>query len=192
VNLVENSLALAREVDRVCVEEGCEVLLIGAMALAAHGYPRNTEDVDFAIAIDPRKLPALAHRLERLGLEATLAEADAQDPLGGVITLRRDGALPIQLVNFDNFPAGGFPKLVQDALSRASIVEGGIGKLPTVEDLILFKVYAGGPKSTLDILELLTRTQVDLNQLRERAHGYGMKRDLAQVLALAGRPKDSS
>jgi hypothetical protein len=187
VSLVDESLALAREVGNICAEEGCEVLLIGAIALAAHGYPRNTEDVDFAIAIDPRKLPALALRLEQLGLEATLAESDAQDPLGGVITLRRDGALPIQLVNFDNFPAGGFPKLVHDALSRAAIPEGGIGKLPTVEDLILFKLYAGGPKSTLDILELLTRTHADLEKLQELARGYGMKRELAQVLTLAGR-----
>jgi hypothetical protein len=40
-----------------------------------------------------------------------------------------------------------------------------------------------GPKSELDILELLTRCRVDMEELRRRAGGYGLGRQLSQVLA---------
>lgn len=186
MDVSEASLQLAAEVSADCERLGCEVLLIGALALAVHGYPRGTEDVDFAVAVSPRELARLAHELGRPGLEVTLHESDAQDPLGGVITVRRAGALPVQLVNFDNSPAGGFPRLVHDALGRATKPEGAIAKLVTAEDLVLFKLYAGGPKSALDILELLTRAPVDIGQLKELAADYGMSDELARVLALAG------
>lgn len=184
----EASLELAAEVSVECERLGCEVLLIGALALAAHGYPRGTEDVDFAIALPPRELANLARELAKPDLEVTLSESDADDPLGGVVTLRRAGALPVQLVNFDNSPAGGFPRLVHDALKRATKPEGGAAKLVTAEDLILFKLYAGGPKSTLDIIELLTRAPVDVGKLQQLAEDYGLSSELSRVLALAGLP----
>jgi hypothetical protein len=191
MTMSDGSIALALEVQSVCEQSGYELLLIGAMALAAHGYPRSTEDIDFALAIDPRELAKLKDSLESQGFTAELSESDADDPLGGVITITRAGAFPLQLVNFDNSPAGGFPRLVRDAIERSSSPEGGLGKLATAEDLILFKLYAGGPKSIADILELLTRTQVDLSKLRDFAAGYGMSRELERVLSmveLSGHP----
>lgn len=186
----EASLLLAEKVRAGCAEQGVDLLLIGAVALAAHGYPRQTEDIDFAIAVPPSALPVLAARLEQLGVQAEVSSPDPQDPLGGVITLTRAGLAPIQIVNFDNSPAGGFPQLVRDALARASFPEGSIAKLPATEDLILFKLYAGGPKSQLDILELLTRTRVDLPELQARAASYRMSEELHAVLRLAGVADD--
>lgn len=180
--LSEATLEAAIEVRAICEKQGCELLLIGAVALAAHGYPRTTEDIDFALSIEPRALLKLSQSLEDRGFEVELSSPDAEDPLGGVITIHCEGALPIQLVNFDNSPAGGFPRLVRDALNRATTLEGGVGKLATAEDLILFKLYAGGRKSTHDILELLTRTKVNLDELRKLAQSYGMARELERVL----------
>jgi hypothetical protein len=187
----EESLLLAESIRAICAEEGIELLLIGAVALAAHGYPRQTEDIDFAVALPPAELPALARALERSGAQADLVLPDARDPLGGVITLTREGLAPIQIVNFDNSPSGGFPRLVRDALVRATFSDGIVGKFPAVEDLVLFKLYAGGPKSQLDILELLTRAKVDLRVLRERAAGYRMSEPLNAVLQLAGVADES-
>jgi hypothetical protein len=109
---------------------------------------------------------------------------DGQDPLGGVVTVSAPGALPVQLVNFDNSPAGGFPALVRDAvLTAREEVEGLNVPVAGVIDLILFKLYAGGSKSELDLLELLVRNPVDLVELRRRAKGYGMTSELERTLA---------
>jgi hypothetical protein len=167
--------------------ETTELLLIGALAMAAHGYARQTTDLDLAVAVPVRDLPELVKRLQAAGLAADYSPPDAEDPLGGVITVTAEGCLPVQIVNFDNSPSGGFPALVRDALARSTArVEGLPGQLPTVEDLILFKVYAGGPKSKLDILELLVRTKVDLPILRERAQHYRLDGELEKVLSEAG------
>lgn len=180
----EATLATADRVLAFCQARGIDPLLIGAVALAAHGYPRYTEDLDLAVALPLPELRALAVKLDEEFGGVDLAAPDATDPLGGVITIRVAGALPIQLVNFDNSPSGGFPRLVHDALARAETREGILAKLPTVEDLIFFKLYAGGPKSTLDILELLTRTRVDLDDLHEKASQYRMTKELDAVLGL--------
>lgn len=174
-------------VDRVlahCRGRQVEPLLIGAVALAARGYPRYTEDVDLAVALPLSEFEVLAHSLRSEFSEVSLAHPDAQDPLGGVITIRETGALPIQIINFDNSPSGGFPRLVQDALVRAEIHDGTLAKIPLAEDLVFFKLYAGGPKSNLDILELMTRTRIDIERLRTRAAEYRMTRELEAVLRL--------
>jgi len=151
--------------------------------MAALGYSRNTGDIDFALAISPAEFGALHLQLQAAGFNATLSPSDGDDPLGGVITIERAGSLTVQLVNFDNAPTGGFPALVRDSLERAKgRMAGVLGIVPEVEDLILFKLYAGGPKSTLDILELLTRVRVNLDILRERARGYRLSPQLAAVL----------
>ncbi len=181
------TLELARQIECELELQGQPLLLIGALAMAAHGYPRSTEDIDFAVAISLRQLEVLWQELRSDGRRVSLSRADTDDPLGGVITIEAPNALPVQIVNFDNSPSGGFPALVIDALQRSSLSpEGLCGRLPTVEDLVLFKIYAGGPKSELDILELLTRCPVNLVQLRTLADGYLMRRDLDAVLGRVG------
>lgn len=175
---------LAREVAEILEREGLEPLLIGALALAVHHYPRQTEDLDLAIAVAPRELERLADVLRARGLEVELHLPDAADPLGGVLTCRRPGAFPVEIVNFDNAPAGGFPALVRDAAPRAELVGEELPlRVVSVVDLILFKLYAGGPKSRSDILELLVRNAVDWDALRARAESYRMGPSLEALLA---------
>lgn len=183
---------LAREVTEVLRAERLEPLLIGALALAVHNYPRQTEDLDLAIAIAPRDLQRLADALRVREMEVELNLPDAEDPLGGVLTCRRAGAFPVQVVNFDNAPAGGFPALVRDAAPRARLVGDELPlRVVSVIDLILFKLYAGGPKSRSDILELLVRNPVDLEELRARCERYRMRAPLEALLAqVTGRDDD--
>ena len=178
----EETLRLATKVSACLAKRQIRSLLIGALALASRGYPRFTEDVDLAIAVDPRSLPGLSGELAKLGLSVVLSEADGNDPLGGVLTICEEGALPVQVINFDNSPGGGFPALVKDALGRSERLAASQLLLPLSEDLILFKLYAGGPKSELDILELMTRAPVDLGQLMHLAEGYGMGVQLSALL----------
>lgn len=202
---MENAQALselAREAVRLLNEEGIRPLLIGALALAAHGYARHTTDIDLGVSMPPSEFALFAKRLaQEEGLYVDHEPAGPDDPLGGVINvylrapeesaaedadpweLPGDDPPRVQLVNFDNAPAGGFPLLISDALARSrarsNVVQ---AELPTLEDLILLKAYAGGPKSRNDVAELLTRTRPDVELLRARARSYNMSQDLEFVL----------
>jgi hypothetical protein len=179
-------LTLATELANELSSRGIQPLLIGAAALAVHGYPRFTENLDFGVAIPPGELRALAEALSSPNRHVDLSEPDANDPLGGVITITRAGCLPVQIVNFDNSPAAGFPALVRGAEQRAVSVADVPGKVVSPEDLVLFKLYAGRHKSHLDIVELFTRCPIDLSVLKDRAKGYGLTRDLEGLLRNVG------
>ncbi len=179
-------LSLATEVAAELQKQGIEPLLIGAAALAAHGFTRATLDLDFGIAIPPGRMRDLAHALEGPEREVTLGEPDGDDPLGRVITIVRSESTPVQVVNFDNSPAAGFPALIRGAEQRALAVADLPGKLVSVEDLVLFKLYAGGMKSEFDIVHLLTHRQVDLPALKALAKGYRLDQKLSTLLARVG------
>jgi hypothetical protein len=119
---LQRTLEVASEVLAALRDQGLDAVVIGAMALAVHGYPRATEDLDLAIATAPRNLHTLAEALRRRGCDVEVREPDAQDPLGGVVDIRASGADLVQVVNFDNPPASGFPRLVQDALRDAWVL----------------------------------------------------------------------
>ena len=113
-------------------------------------------------------------------------DPDAEDPPGGVVDVRAEGADLVQVVNFDNPPASGFPRLVHDALRGAvELLPGSALRVVDPYHLVVFKLYAGGAKSKLDILELLERNPgLDRGRLSALCEGYGMGHELERVLAL--------
>lgn len=181
------TLRLADDVARTLVAWGTDVVVIGAIALAFHRYMRATVDVDLAIAVPPTALPPLAERLRAAGFDVALREPDADDPLGGVLDVRRGAAGLVQVVNFDNSPANGFPRLVREASVHATPIEQTALRVVDLPSLVAFKLYAGGPKSALDVLSLLERNDVDLGDLQARCDSLGLGRELESVLALRGR-----
>jgi hypothetical protein len=186
---VERTLKLAEDVVGVVRAHQLDAVVIGAMALAVHGYPRDTSDLDLAISADPKLLHTLAQSLRLLGHEVEVRDPDPQDPLGGVLDVRAAGADLVQVVNFLNPPAGGFPRLVADALIDASpLVPGSTLRVVSPYHLVAFKLYAGGAKSKLDILELLDRNpQIDRARLQALCDEYRLRPELDEVLALEDR-----
>jgi hypothetical protein len=183
---LQRTLEVASEVLTALRAQGLDAVVIGAMALAVHGYPRDTEDFDLAIATAPRNLHTLAETLRRRGFDAEVREPDAEDPLGGVVDVRAAGADLVQVINFDNPPASGFPRLVRGALQHAvELLPGSDLRVVDPYHLVAFKLYAGGPKSKLDILELLERNpDLDRARLEALCAGYGLSRQLGRVLEL--------
>jgi len=179
------TLELASKVTGALATQGVETVVIGALAMAAHRYARATEDLDLAVAVEPSQMRVLAQVLRGTGLEVELREPDPQDPLGGVMDIHAPGADRVHVVNFDNSPAGGFPRLVRDALASSMPLEPGSNlRITGLFPLIGFKLYAGGEGSRSDLQHLLKRNEpVDLPALRTWCAERRLSRQLEDVLA---------
>lgn len=123
--------------------------LIGAGAMAVHGVGRSTQDTDLLVT-DRGCLAATAWESLPPGARADIAAGDADDPLAGVVRLRAPGENPLDVV------VGRHPWQAA-VLGRAERVEIEGVAVPVARpaDLILLKLYAGGPQDAWDVQQLL-------------------------------------
>jgi hypothetical protein len=182
----DQTLELAVRVALILEGLGVPSALIGAAALAAHGYPRATEDIDLAVATDPFSVlrEAQSRIASALSVEATLVTPDADDPLGGVLSVNGDGCDPVQVVNFHN-PLSSSRNPGAEAVRTAvpGIVAGTTLRVVDLPHLVALKLYAGGYKSRLDVLALLERNPgLDLTETQQVCARFGLDEDLQAVL----------
>lgn len=192
------SLALAEQVAETARRLGIDSALIGAAALAVHRYTRGTEDIDLAVAVDPhRELVALQQALATCGLQIRLRLPDDEDPLGGVLTVwatvDEDGqpADVVEVVNFHN-PERIVSTPARTAIARAPFLPYSSLRCVTIEDLVAFKLYAGGLMDHADIVELLSRNpESDFDAIRSVAAPFDSAGQLESLLdqAAAVRPR---
>jgi hypothetical protein len=177
---IPDLLAEAEHVAEIAAQHEVQLIVIGALALAAYQYVRATEDVDMAGVVSLAKLRVLASVLKEAGYEVDLREPEALDPLGGVLDVRTRSGL-VQIISF----AERFPAVIQDAMREAHLVVRENSSLPIVPlpHLVVLKLYAGGLKSKADVAELLTRNpDADLQKIeslctRYRIRGFSDIRD---------------
>jgi hypothetical protein len=198
MNELEKTLDVAEIVSTLLREEHIESAVIGAMALAARGYLRSTEDFDLATCADPfRQLTVVAKRLVSMGYEVELREPDADDSLGGVIDITGPEFLKVQVVNFLNPFNRRAARLAEEAIHSAEAVPSLRARVVTVPYLVAFKLYAGGRRNEGDVIELLERNpQVTLDEVRKvcAQHGLGqglepLLRELSRTLACPFRSR---
>jgi len=184
----EGLLRAAEDVVAILQRHRVDAVVIGAVALAAYQYVRQTEDVDLGVNADLSTLRALAESLRESGYTVELREPDRADPLGGVIDVTGDFGL-LQIVNF----GGRFPAVIEDALRLATLVvrKGSPLKLVPIPQLIALKLYAGGYKSKADIVELLVRNpDYDLDEIRSVCRQYrlaGIEELISEVRVASDR-----
>lgn len=128
--------------------------MIGAAAMAVHGVPRSTRDVDLltlsAECLSDTFWAALA------GAEAHVRRGDAEDPLAGVVRLHAAGEQPVDVVvGKSAWQAAIF------ARARQTEIEGVRVPVASAADLILLKLYAGGPQDAWDVEQLLAASDRD-------------------------------
>lgn len=130
---------------RALCAEKVKYLLVGAYAMAAHGYPRSTLDIDFWIMQSPENASAVLRALQRFG--APLRDLTAED-------LQRDGTV---------FQIGVAPRRI-DIITEASglafeevfqrsqpiTIEGIEVRIPSIEDLIRNKRATGRTRDLAD------------------------------------------
>ena len=142
-------MSLLARVSVLLSERGIAYAVIGAAALAVHGVSRATADLDL-LALDPLCLdPSLWRTLREEGVAVDLRHGDADDPLAGVARLVHEGAV-LDLIL-------GRSAWQRSVLERAQPRRIGEVEVPvaTASDLVLLKLYAGGPQDGWDIHQLL-------------------------------------
>jgi hypothetical protein len=184
---VDNSKTIfdaAEDVLEILGSQRIEAVVIGAVALAAYSYVRQTQDLDLGVNASTSQLRSLVVLFESKGYCVELREPDGDDPLGGVIDVRGPFGL-VQIVSF----ADRFPAVIDEAVkaSTLSVRPGSSLKLVPLPHLIALKLYAGGHKSKSDIVEVLSRNpDLDLDAVRKLCRKYRL-RGFDKLLAEAGR-----
>lgn len=79
------NLHVAERIAAILGESKLPVVVIGAIALAAHRYPRFTEDIDLGILASQSAMQSVTNSLRTEGFDVEFHKPDAEDPLGGVI-----------------------------------------------------------------------------------------------------------
>lgn len=141
-------LRLLDRVAEVLRDAGTPFALVGASALAVHGVVRSTADQDLMIVESSYLQPALWEALQESGVDVEVRKGDAFDPLAGVVRFDQAGERSVDLV------IGKFTwqrKLLERAIKPSG------QSIPVVgaADLILLKLYAGGPQDAWDIQQIL-------------------------------------
>lgn len=149
----------AIELARMLGPDDC--LLVGGMAVGAHGYVRATKDVDFIVK------PPLESAQARLGEQGLASTLKRGDPM--------EGNFPCLKGNVHGVPFDVMPPLVRLDWERS--VKLPMTKRVTIqvvdlEGLIRLKVRASGPRDLLDVAALVLRHPEHLALARETAAAY--------------------
>jgi predicted nucleotidyltransferase len=148
-----------RRIFEVLARHKVDYVVIGGLAVVAHGHTRNTRDVDLMAASDRANLKRLAAAFRELaarlsGVDAHLLDIDVYDPAtlasGANFTLETAAG---GLDYFNDVPgAAAFDELRQ----RALIVDLDGLRIPVVglDDLIRMKQASGRPQDLSDIAAL--------------------------------------
>lgn len=162
-----------------------DFVVIGGVALQAHGHVRTTVDVDVIVAWTPENMRHLAGALDQLGaklrgVDADLLGLDLSDPEmlyagGNFLIHTRHGDLDV----FSVEQTAGAPARYEDLRTRALAVEvRGITLLiPHPDDLIRMKIAAAqlrdrpAPKRRQDLDDIAVLEQIRASQEPEAKPG---------------------
>jgi len=134
-----------KEMLQCLADEDVKFLLVGAYALATHGYPRATMDIDLWVMPSPDNAAAVLRALGRFG--APLHNLSIED-LQQDDTIFQIGVAPRRI----DIITGASGLRFEDTFSRASIVtiEGLQVHVLSIEDLIRNKRATGRTRDVAD------------------------------------------
>ena len=153
-------------------------VLVGGLAVSAHGHVRATDDVDFVTKLDPREV---RRRLTRLGIESRLARGDDGDREPPWAVTGTIGG-----VRFDILPA--LVPIYWTRTIAARLPDGVILRVVDLEGLIRLKIRSGGHKDLWDVAALLRVHPSHLEVALRVAEAYGCRDELERWLHDRRRP----
>jgi hypothetical protein len=177
---------LLANIGKVLDENRVKWAVIGAMAVAYHGWVRASLDADAMLSLRGSDLDIdqLAEKIRSMGLRPEIRMGEPGDPLGFVLRIMDEAGNQADLI-------GGIRKLDPGFWDRVIEEEwqGARFSFASAEDLIALKLFAGGPKD-LEDAEGVIRVQagsLDPDLLRKLCKGFGARaaRSCERLLAKA-------
>ena len=134
----------------VCLlEAGVDFMLVGGYAVALHGWPRTTFDIDFWVLANPENAKSVMRAIRAFGAPLmNLTEEDFHKP-GMVFQI---GAPPQRIDIISAIDGLNYTEAVGRAVKM--IVDGLEMKVISLDDLIVNKRASGRPKDIADALVL--------------------------------------
>lgn len=126
-------------------DENVKFILVGAYALAAHGYPRATMDIDIWVMPSPQNADAVLRALRRFG--APLQNLTKKDLLENG-TIFQIGVAPRRIDIITSASGLQFEEVYERSLSVN--IEGLDVHIPLIDDLIRNKRASGRTKDLAD------------------------------------------
>lgn len=148
-----------RDILRLLNDERARFLLVGAYALAAHGYVRATMDIDIWVGRAPDNAAAVMRAIARFGAPLHgLTQADLEQD-GNVFQI---GVAPRRIDIITSASGLDFEQVF--SRSTTTEVDGITVRIPSVADLICNKRASGRTRDLADAeaLEELIRTEPGL------------------------------
>ncbi len=138
-----------RDMLQALAAEQVEFILVGAYALAAHGYPRATMDIDLWVMPSPENAEAVIRALKRFGSPLhglTLEDLQRDD------TVFQIGLAPRRIDLITGATGLDFVSASRNAV--AGKIDGIELKVLSIDDLIINKEATGRLKDQVDADEL--------------------------------------
>lgn len=150
-------------------------MIIGGLAVSVLGKPRLTADVDALLLVDIEEIPHVLEVAQQMGLTPRIPDALTFARQHRVLLLQHEESG----INID-ISLGLLPFEIE-AVNRSHLhLIGSLPiRLPTPEDLIIFKAVAHCPKDLLDI-----QAVVDCHPDLDKAYISDRVREFAQLLEM--------
>lgn len=138
-----------RDMIKCLLEAGVDFMLVGGYAVALHGWPRTTFDIDFWIMASPENAKAVLRAIKTFGAPLMdLKESDFHQP-GMVFQI---GAAPQRIDIISAVDGLDYAQAVRHAVKMN--IDGFEIKVISLDDLIVNKRSSGRPKDIADALAL--------------------------------------
>ena len=138
-------------------------LIMGGIAASLLGKPRLTADLDAMVLASIQDIPNLLLLAQEVGLTARIEDADEFARNSRVLLLEhQQSGIPVDI-------SLGVLPLEIEAVERSQIYEVGTLRLrlPSPEDLIIFKAVAHRPKDIVDIQAIIENySNLDRDRIR--------------------------
>ncbi|MCR5415156.1 MAG: nucleotidyltransferase [Kiritimatiellae bacterium] len=147
-----------RDMVECLLREGVDFMLVGGYALALHGWPRTTFDIDFWIMANPENAKAVMRAIQAFGAPLMgVTESDFSRP--GIVF--QIGTEPQRIDILSAVDGLDYADVSSRAVKMT--VDGLEVKVIPIDDLIVNKRASGRPKDIADALAL--------EKLKEKANG---------------------
>lgn len=174
-------MEVLKQIKEYCTSNNVTFLVIGGHAVNAHGFPRQTGDIDLLVSSKDREL--------WINLMGTLKYTQVQEhPVFARFQYSDIAGWPIDLMFVD-------PPILNELVVDSIEEDFGdcTAKIPSLEHMIALKLHAlkqrqdhRENKDLLDIMELLPKSNIDNEKLRQLCEKYD-RIDLYERLKTSSR-----